>query len=131
MVECFKNLAIILISAKTMGLIAKKLKAPQVVGQIIAGLIIGQAVLGWVEADSFLKTLAEIGVVILMFSAGLETNLRDLLKTGPVAFCIALAGVFVPLGGGFLMYTVYCLSLIHICRCRRYSLCRSRWSPYH
>lgn len=108
MVECFKNLAIILISAKTMGLIAKKLKAPQVVGQIIAGLIIGQAVLGWVEADSFLKTLAEIGVVILMFSAGLETNLRDLLKTGPVAFCIALAGVFVPLGGGFLMYTVYC-----------------------
>ena len=48
MVECFKNLAIILISAKLMGLAAKKLKAPQVVGQILAGLIIGQAVLGWV-----------------------------------------------------------------------------------
>lgn len=108
MIECFKNLAIILISAKLMGLAAKKLKAPQVVGQILAGLIIGQAVLGLVEADSFIKTLAEIGVVILMFSAGLETNLKDLLKTGPVALCIALAGVFVPLGGGFLMYTVYC-----------------------
>ncbi len=108
MVDCFKNLAIILISAKLMGLAAKKLKAPQVVGQILAGLIIGQAVLGVVEADDFIKTLAEIGVVILMFSAGLETNLRDLLKTGPVAFCIALAGVFVPLGGGFLMYTIYC-----------------------
>ena len=108
MVDCFKNLAIILISAKLMGLVAKKLKAPQVVGQILAGLIIGQAVLGWVAADDFIKTLAEIGVVILMFSAGLETNLRDLLKTGPVAFCIALAGVLVPLGGGFLMYTIYC-----------------------
>ncbi len=108
MVECFKNLAIILISAKVMGLLAKKLKAPQVVGQIIAGLIIGSAVLGLVKADDFIKSLAEIGVVILMFSAGLETNLKDLLKTGPVAFCIALAGVFVPLGGGILMYTVYC-----------------------
>ena len=80
MVDCFKNLAIILISAKLMGLLAKKCKAPQVVGQILAGLIIGQAVLGLVAADSFIKTLAEIGVVILMFSAGLETNLRDLLK---------------------------------------------------
>ena len=108
MVECFKNLAIILISAKVLGLVAKKLKAPQVVGQILAGLLIGHAVLGWVEADSFIKTMAEIGVVLLMFSAGLETNLKDLMKTGPVAFCIALAGVFVPLGGGYLMYTVYC-----------------------
>ncbi len=108
MVECFKNLAIILISAKLLGLVAKKLKAPQVVGQILAGLLIGQAVLGWVEADSFIKTMAEIGVVLLMFSAGLETNLKDLLKTGPVALCIALAGVFVPMGGGYLMYTVYC-----------------------
>ena len=108
MVDCFKNLAIILISAKLMGLLAKKCKAPQVVGQILAGLIIGQAVLGLVAADSFIKTLAEIGVVILMFSAGLETNLRDLLKTGPVALCVALAGVLVPLGGGFLMYNIYC-----------------------
>lgn len=108
MVECFKNLAIILISAKLLGLVAKKLKAPQVVGQILAGLLIGQAVLGWVEADSFIKTMAEIGVVLLMFSAGLETNLKDLLKTGPVALCIALAGVFVPMGGGYLMYTIYC-----------------------
>lgn len=108
MVECFKNLAIILISAKTLGLAAKKCKAPQVVGQILAGLLIGHAALGWVEADSFIKTMAEIGVVLLMFSAGLETNLKDLLKTGPVALCIALAGVFVPMGGGYLMYTIYC-----------------------
>ena len=68
MVDCFKNLAIILISAKLMGLLAKKCKAPQVVGQILAGLIIGQAVLGLVAADSFIKTLAEIGVCLLYTS---------------------------------------------------------------
>ena len=59
MVDCFKNLAIILISAKLMGLLAKKCKAPQVVGQILAGLIIGQAVLGLVAADSFLSLISD------------------------------------------------------------------------
>ncbi|MCH5197173.1 MAG: cation:proton antiporter, partial [Oscillospiraceae bacterium] len=83
--ECFKDLAIILISAKLLGLAAKKLKAPQVVGQIAAGLIIGPSLLGFVQQSDFLAMLAEIGVVILMFSAGLETNLRELVKTGPVA----------------------------------------------
>ena len=95
--ECFKDLAIILIAAKLLGLLAKKLKAPQVVGQIVAGLLIGPSVLGIVDQSDFILTMAEIGVVLLMFSAGLETNMRDLVKTGPVALSIACAGVFVPL----------------------------------
>ena len=102
--ECFKDLAIILISAKLLGLAAKKLKAPQVVGQIAAGLIIGPSLLGFVQQSDFLAMLAEIGVVILMFSAGLETNLRELVKTGPVAVTIACAGVFVPLALGTALY---------------------------
>ena len=69
--EYFKDLAIILISAKLMGLAAKKLKAPQVVGQIAAGLIIGPSILGWVGQTEFIAVMAEIGVVLLMFSAGL------------------------------------------------------------
>ena len=73
--ECFKDLAIILIAAKLFGLLAKKLRAPQVVGQIAAGLLIGPGVLGLVAQSDFISTLAEIGVVLLMFSAGLETNL--------------------------------------------------------
>lgn len=100
----FKDLAIIIIFAKFFGIVARKCKAPQVVGEIIAGLIIGPSILGFVEQTDFLIQMAEIGVVLLMFSAGLETNLKDLLKTGPIAFLIACAGVFVPLVGGTFLY---------------------------
>jgi len=100
----FRDLAIIIIAAKIFGIIARKCKAPQVVGEIIAGLIIGPSVLGFVEQSDFLVQMAEIGVVLLMFSAGLETDLKELLKTGPIAFLIACAGVFIPLVGGSLLY---------------------------
>ena len=99
-----KDLAIIIVFAKFFGLIARKCKAPQVVGQIVAGLIIGPSVLGLVQQSDFITQMAEVGVILLMFSAGLETNLKDLLKTGPIAFLIACAGVFVPLVGGALLY---------------------------
>ena len=100
----FKDLAIIIIFAKGFGFLARKCKAPQVVGEIIAGLIIGPSILGLVQQTEFLTEMAEVGVVLLMFSAGLETNLKDLMKTGPIAFLIACAGVFVPLVGGALLY---------------------------
>lgn len=106
-ITCFKDLAIIIIAAKLLGLGAKKLKAPQVAGQIVAGLLIGPSVLGLVGESEFLSIMAEIGVVLLMFSAGLETNLKELIKTGPVAFCVACAGVAVPLLGGFLLYSCF------------------------
>ncbi|MGN1118810.1 MAG: cation:proton antiporter [Oscillospiraceae bacterium] len=105
--DCFKDLAIIIIAAKIFGLAAKKLKAPQVVGQIVAGLLIGPSLLGIVDESSFITTMAEVGVVLLMFSAGLETNLKELVKTGPVAVTIACAGVFVPLAGGYLLYSAF------------------------
>ena len=100
----FKDLAIIIIAAKFFGILARKCKAPQVVGEIIAGLLIGPSVLGLVQQSDFLTRMAEIGVVLLMFSAGLETNLKDLMKTGPVALLIACSGVFIPLLGGSLLY---------------------------
>lgn len=103
----FKDLAIIIVAAKLLGLLARKCKAPQVVGEIIAGLLIGPCVLGWVQTSDFLAQMAEIGVILLMFSAGLETNLKDLVKTGPKALGIACAGVFVPLAGGTLYYMLF------------------------
>lgn len=103
----FKNLAIIIIAAKACGILARKCKAPQVVGEIIAGLLIGPSILGWVEQSDFLLQLAEIGVVLLMFSAGLGTDLKDLLKTGPIAALIACAGVFIPLVCGALLYMAF------------------------
>lgn len=102
--EILKDLAIIVIAAKFMAIVARKCKAPQVVGEILAGLIIGPCVLGIVEQTDFIVQMAEIGVILLMFSAGLETNLKDLIKTGPIAFAIACAGVFIPLVGGTLLY---------------------------
>ena len=98
------DLAVILFTAKFFGIIARKCKAPQVVGQIIAGLLIGPCVLGLITESSFISELAEIGVVILMFEVGLESDLKELLKTGPVAFLIACAGVLVPLVLGSLLY---------------------------
>lgn len=100
----FKDLAIIIIFAKIFGILARKCKAPQVVGEIIAGLLIGPSLLGLVQQTDFLMEMAEVGVVLLMFSAGLETDLKELMKTGPVALLIACAGVFIPLVGGALLY---------------------------
>ena len=105
--EIFRDLAIIVVFAKVFGLVARKLKAPMVVGEIIAGLIIGPSVLGIVKQSDLLAVLAEIGVILLMFSAGLGTDLENLKKTGIKSFFIALAGVFVPLVGGTLLYSCF------------------------
>ena len=105
--DVFKDLAIIIIVAKFFGILARKCKAPQVVGEIIAGLLIGPSILGLVNQSDFLLEMAEIGVVLLMFSAGLETDLKELLKTGPIAFLIACCGVFIPLICGAAFYQLY------------------------
>ena len=105
--EFFKDLAIIIVAAKAFGLLAKRLKAPQVVGEIIAGLIIGPCCLGWVSLSDFLSQMAEIGVVLLMFGAGLETNMKDLMKTGPKALVVATIGVFFPLASGTVLYGAF------------------------
>ncbi|WP_298527381.1 cation:proton antiporter [uncultured Ruminococcus sp.] len=106
-IDFFRDLSIIIVSAKLCGLIAQKLKVPQVVGEIIAGLLIGPCCFGIVGNSDYLSLIAEIGVVMLMFGAGLETNLKELLKTGPKAFIIACIGVFTPLAGGTLLYSSF------------------------
>jgi len=102
-----KDLAIIVIAAKFFGIVARKCKAPQVVGEIIAGLLIGPCFLNLVVQSDFLSQMAEIGVILLMFSAGLETDLKEMKKTGLAAFLVALAGVFVALAGGTIYYQCY------------------------
>lgn len=102
-----KDWAIIVIAAKIFGLLARKVNIPQVAGEIIAGLVIGPCLLGFVGQTDFITQMAELGVILLMFSAGLTTNLHDLLKTGPIAFLVACIGVAVPLGGGYLLYSCF------------------------
>lgn len=102
-----RDLAIIVITAKCLGIAARHIKLPQVVGEIIAGLLLGPSVFGIVEQSDFLTIMAEIGVILLMFSAGLQNKLSDLLKTGPKAFLIACAGVFVPLIMGAILFMAF------------------------
>lgn len=101
------DLAIIVITAKILGLCAKKIKIPEVAGEIIAGILIGPCLLGLVQPKEFISQMAEIGVVLLMFSAGLGTNLKKLIKTGPQALLIACVGVAVPLYGGYLLHSFF------------------------
>ena len=85
MYSLFRDLAIIILSAKFFGLVARKCKAPQVVGEIIAGLLIGPCLLNLVQISDSISIFAEIGVVMLMFTTGLGTNLKELIKAGPIA----------------------------------------------
>ncbi len=97
------DIALILLSTKLLGLLTKKIRMPQVVGALLAGLILGPAMLNVLQETEFIKQMAEIGVIILMFTAGLETDINELKKTGKASFLIALFGVVIPLVGGFLV----------------------------
>ena len=97
------DLALILLSTKLLGIITKKFKMPQVVGALLAGLIFGPAMLNILKETNFIIQLSELGVILLMFSAGLDTDLNELKKTGKASFIIALFGVLIPLIGGFLV----------------------------
>ena len=122
-----KDLAIIIVFAKLFGILARKCKAPQVVGELIAGIVLGPSVLGLVQQSDFLAQMAEIGVILLMFSAGLGTSLKDLLRTGVKSLLIACAGVFVPLVLGAILYmSFYGFSAVgteEFCFYRCYSDC--------
>ncbi len=95
------SIALILLSTKLFGLVTRRFKLPQVVGALLAGLILGPACIGILKETEFLKEVSEIGVIILMFCAGLETDIKELKKTGKASFIIALLGVAIPLLGGW------------------------------
>lgn len=95
------DLALILISTKLLGMLTRRVQLPQVVGALLAGLILGPACFGIIGETNFISSLAEIGVIVLMFCAGMETDISELKKSGVSALVIALLGVAVPLGGGW------------------------------
>ena len=101
------DVALILFAAKAFGIIARKLHAPEVVGEIVAGLLIGPAVIGLVHQSDFISQMAEIGVIMLMFEAGLSTDMKKLKATGLKATVIACAGVFVPLVMGAVLFMCF------------------------
>lgn len=96
------DVAIILLATKSFAILTKRVDMPQVVGALIAGLVLGPSILGLLSPTEFLSQISELGVIVLMFGAGLQTDMKELTRSGGSSFLIALCGVLVPLAGGFL-----------------------------
>lgn len=95
------DLALILLSTKVLGLVSRKFYMPQVVGALLAGLILGPGVLDVISQTDFINKTAEVGVIVLMYCAGMETDVEELKKSGKASVVIALMGVIIPLAGGY------------------------------
>ena len=100
-------LAIILLSTKVLGLVTERIQLPQVLGALLAGIILGPTGFGVLQSTDFLVKTAEIGVIMLMFTAGIDTDMKELKTTGVQAFVVALLGVIFPIilcGGAYLIF---------------------------
>ncbi|MBS6043908.1 MAG: cation:proton antiporter [Clostridium baratii] len=101
------DIAIILLSTKALGVLTKKFKMPQVVGALLAGIVLGPAMLDVLHETEFIQQMAALGVIVLMFTAGLETDINELKKTGKASALIACLGVIIPLIGGFVVAYIF------------------------
>ena len=96
--EILRNLLIVLVAAKLAAEVSERIGIPAVVGEIIAGIIIGPSLLNAVgEGDEVLRTLGEIGVILLLLDVGLEMDLKELGKVGRTSLQVATVGVIAPL----------------------------------
>ena len=96
-------LFIMLAAAKLMAEVFERLKQPAVVGEILAGVIVGPSILGWVVPSDLISILAEIGVIFLLFTVGLETKPRTIFQVGRRAMLVAVLGVILPFIAGYLV----------------------------
>lgn len=101
------QIAAILVVARLFAEIAAHFNAPRVIGELCAGIFLGPSLLGWIEPSDPIKLLAEIGIILLLFEIGLETDLGRMIRSGPRALVLALAGFIAPfvLGAGICYYT--------------------------
>ncbi|MHA4276083.1 MULTISPECIES: cation:proton antiporter [Bacillus cereus group] len=99
--EFFFQIALILLSTKLAGDLSVRLGQPSVLGKLIVGIVIGPAVLGWIENSELLTQLSNVGVILLMFMAGLETDLEELNANRNSSLAVALGGIILPFVGGY------------------------------
>ena len=99
------ELALILLSTKLLGIVTKKFQMPQVVGSLLAGLLLGPSMLNILQETEFLDQISELGVIVILFTAGVGTSIQDLKESGKAGFWVALLGVLTPLlmGAGLAM----------------------------
>jgi Kef-type K+ transport system membrane component KefB len=106
-------LVAIFVGTKLLGEVAQRLNQPSVLGELIAGVLLGGSVLGLVDpAQPIIATMAEIGVIVLLFEIGLQTELASLVRVGSEATTVAVAGVVLPFGLGYLAATALGLAQI-------------------
>lgn len=103
-------LALIILSTKIAGHVSVKLGQPSVLGKLVVGIILGPAIFGWIDNNEFIHYVSEIGVLLLMFIAGLETDIDQLKKNWRSAVAVALGGIILPFVGGFGVADLFGLS---------------------
>ncbi len=99
--QFFLFLAIILIAARLLSETVARFGIPAVIGELLAGLLIGPSLLGWVSPDTTMKLLAEIGIILLLFEVGMDTNLSRLARSGSKPYIVALIGFALPFALGY------------------------------
>src|SRR4051794_37062401 len=80
-------------SAKLLAEVFERLRMPGIVGEILAGMIVGPTMLGWIRPNEVLTALSELGVMFLLFRVGLEVKSSEMMRVGPVAAIVAILGV--------------------------------------
>jgi Kef-type K+ transport system membrane component KefB len=108
--EVLLQLAVILLAARVAGEIVMHLGAPSVIGELLVGVILGPSQLGWIHPGEFIQTMAEIGIILLLFQVGLEANVHRLAAAGGAALGVAIAGVVLPL----LLSYLLCRHFFHL-----------------
>src|SRR6266850_964770 len=99
------SMLIVFVSAKLMAEMFERINQPGIVGEILAGVLIGPSVLGWLAPNEFLTALSELGAMFLLFRVGLDVKASELMKVGGTATLVAFAGVVLPfiMGTGILL----------------------------
>ncbi|MCU7844978.1 MAG: cation:proton antiporter [Candidatus Thiodiazotropha sp. (ex Monitilora ramsayi)] len=97
------HLLIILITSRVMAEIAVRFQVPAVIGELMAGVILGPSLLGWIEPSTTIQLLAEVGIILLLFKVGIETDIRRLIDAGRQSLIVALGGFLMPLISGFVL----------------------------
>jgi Kef-type K+ transport system membrane component KefB/predicted amino acid-binding ACT domain protein len=105
--EVLLHILIVLVAAKVAAEAAERLNVPAVVGEILAGVLIGPSVLGWIGSDDVLRVLGQLGVILLLLEVGLEMDLTELMAVGRASLLVASTGVVVPMALGFALAVAF------------------------